>query len=250
MDNKQLTKALDLRGHGFSTLPIPSGALKNFDVFRDDVLSFIDRYIDTPVMIGGHSLGGAVSAMVCEASTDKTQAFIALDPPTMPSFMRGLVALPGMREWFKKNFSLAKKSGNRRSIFADKDIMFDRYKNKHAFRKFQENMLRDYIDGGTREHKDGVELTCEPDWEARIYIGSMGNNLFRAAKHLPEHRLYIQAINGGASTPTARAKIRNIAGKDSVIADRNVGHLFPLETPDFVVEHMNRLLKESGLLPD
>ena len=242
--------SLDLRGHGFSTLPIPSGALKNFDIFRDDVLSFMERYIDGPVMIGGHSLGGAVSAMVCEASTEKIQAFIALDPPTMPSFMRGVVALPGMRGWFKRNFSLAKKSGSRRSIFPDREFMYDHYKKKRSFEKFQEKMMRDYIEGGTRAHKDGVELTCEPDWEARIYIGSMGNNLFRAAKYLPPHRLYIQAIKGGASTPTARAKISHIAGKENVIADRNIGHLFPLEDPDFVAGHMSKLLKKSGLLVD
>ena len=30
--------ALDLRGHGFSTLPVPDGPFHNFHLFRDDII--------------------------------------------------------------------------------------------------------------------------------------------------------------------------------------------------------------------
>lgn len=238
--------ALDLRGHGFSALPVPDGSFHDFHIFRDDVLAFIRRYIDGPVMLAGHSLGGAVAALCCEPLGDQAQAFLALDPPTLPRLMHFLVRIPGFTTWLSKNFSLAKKSGARRRVFPSRDAMFDTYKAKRIFSAFKDDMLRDYIEGGTRPHQDGIELCCRPDWEARIFA-AQGSNLFRAAKHLPDVKLYIHALKGGASTPSARYNIRRLAGDENVITSQSLRHLFPLETPDYVVELLNKLLTKSGL---
>lgn len=241
--------ALDLRGHGFSKLPLMDSPFYNFHQFRDDVLDFIERYIDGPVMIAGHSLGGAVSALVCEQLGDQARAFMALDPPTLPRVMHALVRVPGFTTWLSKNFSLAKKSGARRSVFPDADFLFQHYTKKRTFANFQDAMLRDYIEGGTQPHRDGIELCCPPAWEAKIFA-AQGSNLFRAAKHLPDHKLYIHAKKGGASTPSARFNICRIAGKENVITEHNFRHLFPMENPDYVIGHINRLLKVSGLVSD
>jgi len=238
--------ALDLRGHGYSKLPIPDGPFHNFHLFRDDVTAFMDRYIDAPVMLAGHSLGGAVAALVCEKIGDKAQAFMALDPPTLPRFMHFAVRVPGVTTWLSKNFSLAKKSGSRRSVFPSEDFIFDHYKKKRTFAHFKDDMLRDYIMGGTKPHADGVALSCPPEWEARIFA-AQGSNLFRAAKHLPDVRLYIHAMKGGASTPSARFNIRRLAGRENVIAEHEFRHLFPMENPDYVTAHINKLLDRARL---
>jgi len=238
--------ALDLRGHGFSTLPVPDGPFSNFHLFRDDVIRFMDRYIDGPIMLAGHSLGGAVAALVCEKVGERAGAFMALDPPTLPRFMHVMVRIPGFTTWLSKNFSLAKKSGTRRSVFPSQDFIFEHYKKKRTFAAFQNDMLRDYIEGGTRPAMDGVELSCPPHWEARIFA-AQGSNLFRAAKHLPHVKLYIHAMKGGASTPSARFNIRRIAGRENVITEHKFRHLFPMENPDYVVAHINKLLQRAGL---
>lgn len=239
--------ALDLRGHGSSNLPVPAGPFHNFHLFRDDVLAFIRRYIDGPVMLGGHSLGGAVAALCCEPLGEQVQAFMALDPPTLPRFMHVLVRIPGFTTWLSKNFSLAKKSGARRRVFPSRAFMFEHYKKKRTFAAFKDEMLYDYIDGGTRPHTDGVELCCPPEWEARIFA-AQGSNLFRAAKNLPDVRLYIHALKGGASTPSARFNIRRLAGRDNVITEPNLRHLFPFEDPGYVAGHINKLLTRANLM--
>ena len=240
--------SLDLRGHGLSALPIPSEPLFNFNIFRDDVIEFIERYTDGPFMIAGHSLGGAVALMVNQVRPEKIEAALILDPPTLPEIWRFLFRKPVVNKWLMKNFSFAKKARARNSVFADKDYLFAHYGRKKLFKKFVPDILRDYIDGGTRPHAEGIELCCPPEWEARIFLGH-DNDIFGAAQQLPEHSRYIMATEHLASSPSTRQRIRRIMGKKRSHLKKGA-HLFPMEQPDYVTEEINKLLRSAGLLSD
>ena len=240
--------SLDLRGHGFSTLPIPSEPLLSFNIFRDDVIDFMDRYIEGPVMIAGHSLGGAVALMVNQAQPDKITSALILDPPTLPPSWRFFFRIPAVNRWLMKNFSFAKKARARNSIFPDKDYLFTHYGRKKLFKAFVPEILKDYIEGGTRPHPDGIELCCAPQWEARIFLGH-DNDVFGAAKRLPKNSRYIMATDFLASSPITRLRIHRIMGKTRSEL-RRCNHLFPMEEPDYVVEQIENLLRASGQLSD
>ncbi|MEP6342033.1 MAG: alpha/beta hydrolase [Maricaulaceae bacterium] len=233
--------SLDLRGHGFSTLPIPSEPLTSFDIFKEDVLDFIRRHTDGQIMIVGHSLGGAVALMVNQAQPDKIKSALILDPPTLPSSWRFLFRIPAVNRWLMKNFSFAKKARARTSIFPDEETLFKHYKTKRAFKAFTSEILRDYIEGGTRPHKDGIELCCDPKWEARVFLGH-DNDIFGAAKKLPKNSFYIMASERMASSPLTRLKIRFIMGKHRMKIGEGFAHLFPMEDPDYVAAQLKRLL--------
>ena len=239
--------SLDLRGHGFSTLPVPNEPLMNFHIFRDDVIAFIDRYIEGPVMIGGHSLGGAVALLINQKTPENIKSAIILDPPTLPSSWRFLFRMPAVNKWLMENFSFSKKARARNSVFPDADHLFAHYRQKRLFKNFKPNILRDYIEGGTRPHENGIELCCAPTWEARIFLGH-DNDIFGAAKVLPEHSQYIMAGEHLASHPMTRLRIGLIIGKKRSVLEKEFRHLFPMENPDYVVDHINELLKASGLL--
>jgi len=239
--------SLDLRGHGFSRLPLPDAPLVNFHIFRDDVTEFLRRYIDGPVMIAGHSLGGAVALLVNQKDSSLIRSALILDPPTLPSIWRYFFRKPRVNQWLMENFRYAKKARSRKAIFPSREFLTSRYAKKKLFKNFVPEMLTDYIEGGTRPHKDGIELCCAPEWEARVFLGH-DNDIFGAAKTLPQHSRYIIAAEPFASTPSTRLRIRIIMGKDRMEVGAGLQHLFPMEQPDFVTAHITALMKQSGLL--
>jgi len=219
----------------------------NFHIFRDDVIAFMDRYIDGPVMLGGHSLGGAVALLINQKRPENIKASIILDPPTLPPSWRFFFRMPRVNSWLMKNFSFSKKARARNSVFPNADHLFDHYSQKRLFKNFKPNVLRDYIEGGTRPHENGIELCCAPAWEARIFLGH-DNDIFGAAKMLPKHSRYILAGERLASSPLTRFRIGLILGKKRTVFEKEFRHLFPMEDPDYVARHMNRLLIDAGLV--
>lgn len=69
--------ALDLRGHGYSSSP-KSGY--NPRVFADDVAALITHLELGPVILIGHSLGGAVAAVLAVERPELVRAVVEVDP--------------------------------------------------------------------------------------------------------------------------------------------------------------------------
>ena len=69
---------LDFRGHGESDKP---DALYDTDAYADDVRHFIRDVVGGPVLLEGHSLGGAVSVQVGATAPELVSGLILEDPP-------------------------------------------------------------------------------------------------------------------------------------------------------------------------
>ena len=70
--------ALDFRGHGASDKP---DALYDTDAYADDVRHFIREVVGGPVLLVGHSLGGAVSVQVAATAPGLVSGLVLEDPP-------------------------------------------------------------------------------------------------------------------------------------------------------------------------
>ena len=63
--------AVDLRGHGRSTLPAKPGSMKSWKRHRDDVIAFLDRESPTrPIVLAGQSMGATVALLVAGMRPD------------------------------------------------------------------------------------------------------------------------------------------------------------------------------------
>jgi pimeloyl-ACP methyl ester carboxylesterase len=70
--------ALDLRGHGKSGRVPGSYRPEEYVV---DVTAFVERQLDEPVILFGHSLGGWVALLTAAQLGDKVRALVLGDPP-------------------------------------------------------------------------------------------------------------------------------------------------------------------------
>lgn len=173
--------APDQRGHGFTTLPADPNELKNWLVYAEDLVAFLERAIapkDRPVVLSGHSMGGTVSLLAASLRPDLARALVLVDPVFIPKSYRWLMGL--MRRGRGGRGDFLEGARRRRAVWPSRAAMVEAYRTRATFSTWPVAMVRDYVEGGTRERDDGqVELTCAPAWEAATF-GMQNHNLWAA----------------------------------------------------------------------
>ena len=236
--------ALDMRGHGMSELPTDVAALKNWHIFRDDVAEFFGRYIESPVVLAGHSYGAVTAMLAMPQIKDKVSGYVGFDPVLIPGIFRAINRLPGGRAYMKARLPIARNAGRRRSKFESLETAFERYKNRGAFRGFTDEALRDYLTGGLIADAEGMKLACDPLWEQAIFV-AQGHNVFRAIPHLPRNNSHVTFAgkHGAVSFRSGRNAIAKVIGAENVIFDKDRAHMFPMHDPDYATRRLQTALK-------
>ena len=163
----------DPRGHG------------NWRVFRDDLIRFVENFAAEaggPVLLGGHSMGGTTSLMVAAERPDLVRGLILVDPVMVPLSAR--LVMKAYRALGRKGgpASLAEGAERRRAVFPDRATMVTAYKGRGAFRTWPEEVIADYVEGGTKLREDGkyaVLHTAIVRWmllRATVYAASLAQS--------------------------------------------------------------------------
>ncbi len=238
--------ALDLRGHGMSRLPTDIEGLKNWHIFRDDVIEFFDRYIDGPVILAGHSYGAVTGVLAVAEIKDKIRGYVGFDPVLVPDLFRWLSGFASIRARMKKSIPIARSAGHRKSVFESYEAALDRYTGRGAFKAFSQNALEDYLMGGLKPHGEAVQLACDPKWEQAIFVAQR-HNIFKNVKYLPENTHIISAGKGPVSTVFTRAKIRARLQGGRLDFEKDLSHLFPMQKETYSIKCLSEVLKKAGL---
>jgi len=223
--------ALDLRGHGFSRLPIMPENLPNWYVFRDDITYFCQTYVKVPVVLAGHSFGAISAALSAPLLKESMAGYVGFDPVIVPPLIARMTRYARVRESMKNKMSIAAQAGRRRSDFKSNGEAFSNYKNRGAFKGVSDKVLRDYLAGGLKPKGSDMTLACDPLWEQAIFC-AQSHKTFAALKTLPAYRRLIFA---GKNSPTPRTIQKRVArklGVNSVASMNELQHLFPLHHPE------------------
>lgn len=223
--------ALDLRGHGASTLPAVIERRQGWLEFRDDLLALLvavgQEGAQGPVVLAGHSMGGATSLLAAAAQPARVRALALFDPVVMAGG-------PPPDADALQNSPLVAGALRRRPVFPSRQAAFDAYLGRGAFRSWSDVQLADYVAAGFAETEGGeVSLTCRPEWEA---------SNFRTHNYDPwtafrETRCPIRILRA-AEASTFRLEGREAEfGEDGRITVETVpgtSHFLPMERPDLV----------------
>ena len=225
--------ALDLRGHGRTELPTDVPSLNNWQIFADDIAAVFDRAVDEPVVLAGHSYGAVSGILALPQISGKVAGYVGFDPVLVPWLFRQIARTPAGRAYMKKRIPIARKAGQRKSTFESVDAAFERYQGRGAFKGVPDAILRDYLEGGTVQHGDGVRLACDPLWEQAIFT-AQAHDLFRNIPLLPDNsRIVFAGARGRVSTKAQRASIQRKQPAISVEYQPDFNHLFPMQQPEF-----------------
>jgi pimeloyl-ACP methyl ester carboxylesterase len=220
--------AVDQRGHGLTSLPADPAAQNSWYGFRDDLIALLDALDAPPLVLGGHSMGGAASLMATAERPEAVKALALFDPVLMPAMITGDI----LRE-----SPLAKGALRRRAVFASKQEVVDSYRGRGAFKTWAEPMLVDYVEDGFRPEGDGVTLTCAPAWEAANFSSPQGD-VFSAFGKITVPIRILRADEG--STFRMDERTASLPGNVGIETIAGTSHFLPMERPDLVQAELAR----------
>lgn len=225
--------AVDMRGHGGTTLPADPTTWEGWNGFRDDLLAFLDAAVTGPVVLGGHSMGGTTSLLASAAAPDRVKALALFDPVLFDS-ARAEQDATGPNP-------LADGAERRRAVFPSKAAVREAYTGRGAFRTWTADQLADYVEAGFRETEDGqVTLACAPAWEAssfRIHRYDAWA-AFRAVQ-CPIRML--RAEIGSTARVTDNLEELEANPRLSMEVIPGTSHFLPMERPDLVAAVLTEL---------
>jgi pimeloyl-ACP methyl ester carboxylesterase len=218
--------ALDLRGHGASTLPTLIDGRQGWLEFRDDLLALLAAACDAPVVLGGHSMGGTSSLLAAALEPERVRALALFDPVVMPVDAEASGAM--------EDSPLLIGALRRRATFPSKDAAFQAYLGRGGFKTWSEAQLADYVEAGFRETADGeVTLTCAPAWEA----SNFRTHNYDAWAAFRESRCPIRVLRAAEGSTFRIEGRENELGGDGRIQVQTIPkttHFLPMERPELM----------------
>ncbi|MEM9704950.1 MAG: alpha/beta hydrolase [Pseudomonadota bacterium] len=237
--------AIDLRGHGRTTLPATPTPDHTWRIFAADIGAFLDTVsgqeeIDALWTLAGHSLGAASSILAAVGRTD-VKRVIAIEPVAVPPVAAAISHLPF---WHSLSIRtpMAKGAFARRSHWSDAAATHASYASKPIFKRWAPGVLSDYLEDGLRAVEDGVTLSCAPGWEAANFA-ARDAGFWRAVRSL-DAPLSVLGAAHKSTTLFAGGKDRMKRAGAYVTLARDVTHLAPMENPALAADFI-----ASSVLP-
>lgn len=182
-----------------------------------------------PVLLVGHSLGGFLSLMCAARHPELARAVVLIDSPLIGGWRAGTMNLV-KRTPLMKGVMPSVISRKRKTTWEHREAVFEHFRGKKAFARWDERVLRDYIEHGTFDDEDARRLSFDRDVESAIY-DTVPHNL---GALLRAHPLKCRAafIGGRQSVEMRRV---GMAMTEQVTRGRitmlDGSHLFPMEKP-------------------
>ena len=150
--------AFDQRGHGDTD---PSDKGYRFEYAGEDLAAIVDAMELTRPRVIGHSSGGLATIIAANLRPGVfgpvvlVETRVGNDAPTAPT-----------QDLNRR----AERTRMKRPIWESRDDMFAAYRDRSAFKDWQDEPFRQFVCGGTRLLPDGrAELKCHPETEATFY---------------------------------------------------------------------------------
>lgn len=243
--------ALDIRGHGRTTLP-GNPSLASWSQFRDDVIAWIEAHAPQGLVLGGHSMGGCVALLVAGKRPDLVKGLVLADPVILsPRAYRAFHLVPFSRLTLAQN-RLSRAARKRRPSFAFAAEARLSYEGRGAFRTWREPFLDDYLLDGLKRTDDNPldspdqtwELACPPAFEAAIFAAQR-NRPWHALRKVRKARIPLTILRGEKDSVLSNAVEQRLLARypNAVIKTiRGTSHFLPMEAPYALREELSEFL--------
>jgi len=232
-------QAVDLRGHGRTTLPAKPGKMKSWKKHRNDLIAYLDREAPTkPVILAGHSMGATVALMIAGARPEKVAGLVLVDPVILlPPYYRSMHLMPILAG----RSPMSKQAGKRRAEFSSQTEVLENYTKRGAFKTWRDPFLGDYIidafdrvDGNDPDSDKQIwKLLCSPKWEAATFAAQR-NRPWGALAKVKKHKIPITVLRPERESVLTDRVAARLMRKcpHLVLKERtNTTHFLPMEAP-------------------
>ena len=220
----------------------------NWTHLRDQLLDFIKREADPakngPVMLAGHSLGGALSLLAACKKPEWAAGLVLLDSPVVSGWRAHSVRVVKATGLIGR-IPPGKTSAARRQKWASREEVMAHFSAKHKFARWDPRVLADYVASGFKDVDGVTRLAFTRDVETRIY-NTLPHNMERILRNHPP-RCPVAFVAGTQSEELRQAS----AGQSKRLARQHFhwmegSHLYPFERPDDTAALVLQLLQTLG----
>jgi len=242
-------RAEDARGHGFTETKAIPDHMFDWKIYCDDLIRSVESFAENkggPILLGGHSMGGASIMQVAAKRPDLVSGIVLLEPVLISnlnlSVLRLAKAFPFIKSFpvFKEMTSRAESTLKRRRKFPSKEMIFKSYSGRGAFSTWSDDFLKDYINGGTKEINGNIELTCDPSWEAATFSSWRHN----ATDSIKKISCPITLLRGEIGSTTKESGLRLLKEQDPYGVFKTIkhsSHFLPMEYPEEVQKEILKI---------
>lgn len=235
----------DQRNHGQNPRHDPAGHSYQ-QIARDArvIRAGIDaRFGAKPTAGVFHSLSAVANIHASTTDGVKWDALVLVDPALLPP--------SGREHESSRRFEhvLAKWARNRPDRFADPAELAAQYRASRAGALWLPEAAEYMARAVTRRAADGgFELSCPPEWEARIYLQNIDMGTWPLLARLPGPALFL-AADPALPDATPPAEVIRLAasqfGLRHVVVP-GTSHMLQIERPDLCVAEIRRFLDRAG----
>jgi pimeloyl-ACP methyl ester carboxylesterase len=219
--------AIDMRGHGFTTLPADPDGAEGWATYADDLVQFLNAVCPEPLILAGHSMGAVISLEMAAAVPARVRGLVLVEPVLVPE--QGGQPLG---KWPGPN--LAEMAARRRAVFPSFKAALDAYRGRGAFKTWPDEVIADYLRGGLAPVPGGGEVTlaCKPQWEAKNF----SNPPRGAAKLVEVVQCPVMVLHAehGTAPQSEFDIIMRLRPSARVVCVPDASHFLPMEYPEIV----------------
>lgn len=233
--------ALDIRGHGDSSLPASGTPL--WDGAADDVLAVIDWIVGQDGdgsgghrLYGvGHSMGGAALLLTEQTRPGTWGGLWCYEPIVFP--VSRLAEPPSDRDRpapaqpVPRANPMAAAARRRKAVFPSRETALLNYGAKPPLGALDPEALEAYVTHGFRDLPEGaVELKCAPETEARFFESGISHDVWN---HLGQVHCPTTVAAGGDGAPPAQIapKLAAELPAGRFVPFPELSHFGPMEEP-------------------
>jgi pimeloyl-ACP methyl ester carboxylesterase len=238
---------MDDRGHGRTRATADPKALKNWDIFVEDLERFVE-FLQEPVIPIGHSRGGVVGLYLAVKRPDLVRALVLLDPTILPFSWMWWWYL-AKKAGLAKYVPIAARAARRRAVWPDEQSIRETYLTKSSFRHWQEGFLESYLACGCQPTGEGtVRLTCDPAWESKCF-SVCPHDVWGYIPRITCPVLVIYGEQSDTFLASAAKRMKRLNPQTVLQGFPGTGHFVPMERPQEVSAAIFKFLIEKGILP-
>ena len=204
----------------------PAPRTQPWTVYADDLLTTLERELDEPLFLLGHSMGAVIGMLAALKNPQRFRGLVALDPVLLPFN----IWLPSqILRAVGKELPMVRQALGRPRHFDSHDAAFAFYRSKRPFQRISDDVLWDYVRAGhAPAASGGVDLRWTGAWEACVYRSAP--SMFRRLGGLRIPMLGIVGRDSAVFRPESIARWRRAVPEVEVQTVEG-GHLVPLENP-------------------